>query len=199
MSACLINLGISFGSRFELTGDVSDLSEAISVEQRAVLLTPDGHPDMPRYLNNLGTSFHSRFQPTSDLSDLSEAISIYQYAVQLTPNSHASMPVLLKNLGDSFRSRFNLTGDFSSIHIATSIFQKSATSIGHPSARLEAAYRWAQLSKTHNLPCPVTAYGVAIDLISEIAGTDRTIEQRHTSHKDLKFNHTGCIGRIYSW
>jgi len=180
MSACLNNLGNSLRCRFKHTGSDSDLSEAISVQKRAVLLTPDGHPDMPRHLNNLGNSIHSRFQRTGDPSDLSEAISIYQHAVQLTPDRHASMPALLNNLGSSFLCHFHLTNDFSSIQNATSIFQKSATSIGPPSGRLEAAHRWANLSMTHNLSCSVTAYGVAMELISEIAGTDRTIEQRHT-------------------
>jgi len=55
----LNNLGISFESRFEHTGNLSDLSEAISNEQEAVALTPDDDPDMPMWLNNLGNSLHS--------------------------------------------------------------------------------------------------------------------------------------------
>jgi len=179
MPGLLNSLGNIFLIRFGRTDDVSDLSEAISNHQRAVQLTPGGHPEMPSYLNSLGVSFHVRFRRTNDVSDLSEAISNQQRAVQLTPNGHPDMPGWLNNLGTSFRSRFECTGDFSDIQTATSTYQKSATSIGDPSNRLRAAQQWAQLSMTHNPPHSLTAYGVAIDLVSEIAGMDRTIEQRH--------------------
>jgi len=81
----LNNLGMSFQSRFEHTGDVSDLTEAISTKQRAVQLTPGGHPNMPICLSNLGIWFQSRFECTGDVSDLVEAVSMLHQAVQLTP------------------------------------------------------------------------------------------------------------------
>jgi hypothetical protein len=56
-------------------GDLTDISEAISFQQKAVQLTPEGHADMPGHLNNLGNSFQSRFEHTGDLTDISEAIS----------------------------------------------------------------------------------------------------------------------------
>jgi len=37
----------------------------------------------------------------------------------------------------------------------------------------------------HDLSHPLTAYGVVIDLVSEIAGMDRTIEQRHKDLVDI--------------
>ena len=83
------------------------------------------------------------------------------------------------NLGNSLQNHFECTGEISSAHTAALTFQKSATSIGHPFARLTAAQRWAQLSITHDLPHPLKAYGVAVDLVSEIVGLDCTIEQRH--------------------
>jgi len=174
----LNNLGISFRSRFERTGDISDLTEAISNQQRAVQLTSDGHPDMPMWLNNLGISFESRFERTGDISDLSEAISNKQRAVQLVPDGHPGMPMWLYNLGHSFQSRFECTGDVSDIHTAILTFRKCATTYGHSFARLRAAQRWAQLSMALGLPYPLTAYGVAINLVSKVAGMDRTIEQR---------------------
>jgi hypothetical protein len=51
----LNNLGNSFQSRFEHTGDLADISNAISYQQKAVHLTPEGHADMPGWLNNLGS------------------------------------------------------------------------------------------------------------------------------------------------
>jgi len=69
---------------------VSDLSEAISVQQHAIQLSPNDHPDMPGQLSNLGTLFLCRFDRTGNFSDVSEAISVHQRAVRLTPYGHAS-------------------------------------------------------------------------------------------------------------
>ena len=180
MPSQLDNLGSSFLSRFKNTNDVSDIYEAISNQLRAIQLTTDGHPDTPGLLSNLGISFRHRFECTSDDSDISEAISVQQQAVQLTPNGHADMPERLINLGNSFLSRFEHTDDIQDMYTAASTFRKSATAFGPPSARLDAARKWAQISKIHHLPQMRMAYGVALDLMTQIAGLDRTIQQRHT-------------------
>jgi hypothetical protein len=44
------------------TRDLTDISEAISSQQKAVQLTPEGHANMPTFLNNLGISFMHCFQ-----------------------------------------------------------------------------------------------------------------------------------------
>jgi hypothetical protein len=84
-------LGVSHHHRFNLTGDLSDISQAILYQQKVFHLTPEGDADMPFHLNNLGTSFQSRFVYTGDLADISKAISYQQKAVHLTPEGHANM------------------------------------------------------------------------------------------------------------
>ena len=61
MSQRLNMLGVSLLFRFDLTGDLTDISDTISYQQKAVHLTPEGHANMPSQLNNLGNSFQSRF------------------------------------------------------------------------------------------------------------------------------------------
>jgi hypothetical protein len=78
---------------FEHTGDLADISEAISSHQKAVQLTPEGHADMHSQLNSLGASFMRRFEYTRDLTDISEAISFQQKSVQLTPEDHPNMHI----------------------------------------------------------------------------------------------------------
>jgi len=180
MPLWLNNLGNSFRARFRQTDNLSDLSEAISNQQQAVQLTPNSHPHMPTWLNNLGLSFHSRFHHMGNVSDLSEAISTQQRAVQLTPDGHPKMPEFLKSLGLSFQCRFDYTDNYADACAAASAFQKSATTFGPPSLRFESARLWAKLSMTHDLSHSLTAYGIAIDLMSEIADIGSTIEQRHT-------------------
>ena len=77
----LNNLGTSFRHRFERTGDMDDLSEAILNQERAVQLTPEEHPNLLTLLDNLGTSFSLRFKHTRDMDDLSETIQNQQHAV----------------------------------------------------------------------------------------------------------------------
>ena len=163
-------------------GDLSDVSKAISVQLRAVALTPDGHAALPSFLNNLGTSFLSRSERTGDLSDISEAISALQHAIQLTPDGHAGMPLQLNNLGRSFQERFERTRESSDYDTTLHLFEKSARTPGPPSVRLNAARSWAKLSMKLDQSSAMDAYAIAIDLISQIAGMHRTVEQRH---KDL--------------
>jgi len=67
MPTLLNNLGNSLQSRFVRMGDLLDISEAISVQKRAVQLTPNGHPNLPSWLSNLGISFEFRFACIGDL------------------------------------------------------------------------------------------------------------------------------------
>ena len=184
--------------RFERTGNLPDILEAVAVMQQAVELTPNGHADMPGRLNNLGNSFLSRFECTGNVSDVSEAISVQQRAVQLTPNGHADMPGWLSNLGNSFRCRFERTGDVFDVHTAISTFRKAATTFGSPSTRLYAAKTWAQLSKNIDLPQTLGAYGVALDLVAQITGLDRTIQQRHIDLIDASGLTTSAASAAFS-
>ena len=88
----LNNLGNAFHCRFNLAGDLTDISEAISHLQRAVHFTPEGHAYMPGWLNDLGNSFLCHSKRTRDLADISNAISHQQKAVHLTPEDHACLP-----------------------------------------------------------------------------------------------------------
>jgi len=195
----LHNLGMSFQNRFGRTGNISDILEAISIQQRAIRLTPNGHSDMPTMLNNLGMSFQSRFGRTGDVADLTEAISIQQRAVQLTPDGHSDMPMRLNNLAISFRSRFEHTDDLSDILTATLTSQKSATALGTPSVRLKAAQMWAELSMIADNSQCLTAFGTAINLISEIVGMDSTIEQRQTYLMEISSLTTSAASAAFTF
>ena len=180
------NLGISFMCRFERTGDLPDISSAISAFEEAIQITPDGHASMPRWLNNLGGSFIHRFERTGDLTDISGAISAHEKALQLTPNGHADMASRLSNLATSFDFRFDRTGEPADIHQAISYYRRSATwTSGAPSIRFESARHWANLSANHNPSQCLHAFDATLDLLSRIAGIDRTINQRHTSLIDI--------------
>ena len=100
----------------------------------AVYLTPEGHTEMPNWLNNLRNSFQSHFQHTGDLADLSNAIAYQQKAIHLTPEGHAGMPDHLNNLGNSCQSHFKCTKYLADILMLLFIDHQCATySSGPPS------------------------------------------------------------------
>ena len=95
------------------------------------------------------------------------------------------MPRQLNNLGSSFESRFKCTGDLADIHALLSINRQSATySSGPPSTRLMAAIRWAQYS-SYDTSQSLEAYNTAVQLISQLAGLEQTIQKRHTNLLDI--------------
>jgi len=205
----LSNLGNTFLCRFERTGDLTNISNAILAYRRAVQLTPDGHADMPSRLSNLGKCVLRRSEHTDDLNDITNAISAHQRAVQLTTDGHADTPSRLNNLGNSFSRRFERTGDFSDIVAAISNYQQSAMhKSGPPLVRLTAARRWASLSVSHNPTDSLRAYDVVLDLLSQIVGMDRTIQQRYSSLVDISrltatatsaASAQGEIGKALEW
>ncbi|KAF5320613.1 hypothetical protein D9611_013740 [Ephemerocybe angulata] len=130
----LLNLGIALNMRSNLTGSLSDLSEAIALQKKAIALTAEAHPFM---LTNLGLALRSRFQHTGERSDLDESISMQRRAVDGTPRDDVNLPSMLTNLGvalkglfkqtgsSSFECRFERTGDLSDISGAISAYQKA--------------------------------------------------------------------------
>jgi hypothetical protein len=52
----LNNLGSKIGLRYERTGEMKDLEEAIQTARQAVESMPADHPDLGTLLNNLGVT-----------------------------------------------------------------------------------------------------------------------------------------------
>lgn len=90
-------------------GNLADISEVISIQQQAVQLTPEGHPDMSVLLSSLGSSFGR------SLRHLESHLSIPARRFQFSPNTHSCIPMMLNNLGVFFQSRFERTEDLSDI------------------------------------------------------------------------------------
>ncbi|KAJ3533747.1 hypothetical protein NMY22_g7202 [Coprinellus aureogranulatus] len=101
--------------RFQYTGELVDIANAIGFLQRAVQLTPDGHASLSDLLNDLGGSYMLCFQRTGNLMYLSRAIEVQQRAIEQTPSDDSSLPFRFINLGNLFRSRFEYSGDLSDI------------------------------------------------------------------------------------
>ncbi|TDL18816.1 hypothetical protein BD410DRAFT_727920 [Rickenella mellea] len=114
-STLLQNLGVHLFERFTEHSDELDMDHAISSIQRAIELTPDGHPDKRILFSNLGAAFSQRFDLLGDLADLDQGILYNKYAVQLTPDSDPDKPGHLCNLGTSYWQRFARLGEMADI------------------------------------------------------------------------------------
>lgn len=53
----LSNLGSALSSRFGRFGDFTDIDKSIMMIEEAILLTPDGYPDKPSWLDSIGGLF----------------------------------------------------------------------------------------------------------------------------------------------
>jgi len=113
----------TLGMCLQRTGDISDISEAISVHQRALHLISAS--DQASCFNNLGISFRYRFEVYGDLLDISEAISALQKSISVTPEHHPKMPNRLNDLATALLLRFEHSGYIGDISDAISTQQRA--------------------------------------------------------------------------
>jgi CHAT domain-containing protein len=142
-----IGLTDRYTDRYADTGDLtdqSDLQTGIEALQRSVQLTPEGSPELPRYLNNLGTGLRDRYARTGDQSDLQTGIKAFQQAVQLTLEGSPDLPGRLNNLGNGFQDRYARTGAPSDLQAGIAAFQQAAQRGLEvaPEESLRSAYNW---------------------------------------------------------
>jgi hypothetical protein len=129
--------GTSFFKRYNLTGNLADINQAMSKLEIVVKdMVNDHAPNQanPVWVGNLGILFSQRFKHTGNLTDLSKALSWHHKSVQLTPEGHPDMPAQLDNLGTSFLLHFKCTGDVTDISKVISCQKKAVqlTPEGHP-------------------------------------------------------------------
>ena len=122
---CLTYLALAFLDRFELMEDPMDITNAISVLQRAVNLISNTPEDRVFFLTNLASALWGRFNHSKDVTDLHDAISHQRSAVDLTPPGHVQMPELLNNLGLYLYWCFQETKIISDVDNAISCFEKA--------------------------------------------------------------------------
>ncbi|CAE7084487.1 unnamed protein product [Rhizoctonia solani] len=104
-------LGWSHLKQFRQHGSLNDLEKAVERFAYAVLLTPDGHPDLPLRLMDLGTAFGDQFYRLGGLEDSNKSINYTTLAIVLTPDGHPDIPRRLAGLGLSYNDRYNRLGE----------------------------------------------------------------------------------------
>jgi tetratricopeptide (TPR) repeat protein len=103
MLATLANLGLALRRRFELTGQVSDLTEAIEAGRAATQLVTGEDSVIP--LSNHSATVLLRFRAFGDQADLAEAIALGRAAVAAGPPGHPDVASASANLGFALTER----------------------------------------------------------------------------------------------
>ncbi|WP_243407941.1 tetratricopeptide repeat protein, partial [Frankia canadensis] len=97
----LSNLGIALRTRYERTGQVTDLDDAINTGQAAVDTTPTDHPDRAGYLSNLGIALRTRYERTGQVTDLDDAIEVYRKGVGVAGASPQTRALAARGWGQT--------------------------------------------------------------------------------------------------
>jgi hypothetical protein len=105
------SLGYHLWIRYNHTGDISIINEAIEVERDALALQPPGHPDRARSCTNLGSSLRVCYEQTGNVTQLDEAIELNREALALRPPGHPDRARSCANLGSLLSVRYQQTGD----------------------------------------------------------------------------------------
>ncbi|KAJ3511663.1 hypothetical protein NLJ89_g3965 [Agrocybe chaxingu] len=138
----LLNLARTLTTRFENgKGNLEDINRAISCEQTAIQLLPEGHDSLASCLSGLGISLAARFKTLGNLEDIEVAISNQQRAVGMTREGHTDLATRLTHLALSYQARFQKLGSFQDIKSAIENQQRAVqlTHEGHPQQHVRLA------------------------------------------------------------
>ena len=103
------NLSNMLQSRFERTGSMADLNEAIQLSRQAVESMPDGDPYYLACQDNLRSKLNQRYALTKDLANLDEAVQVVRDILELIPDGHTDRPARLNQLEEALYLRFDQT------------------------------------------------------------------------------------------
>ncbi|CAA7269579.1 unnamed protein product [Cyclocybe aegerita] len=138
----LLNLARTLTTRFENgKGNLEDINRAISYEQTAIQLLPEGHDSLAGCLSGLGISLAARFKTLGNLEDIEVAISNQQRAVGMTREGHVDLPTRLAHLASSYLARFQKLGNRQDIESAIENQQRAVqlTHEVHPQQHVRLA------------------------------------------------------------
>jgi tetratricopeptide (TPR) repeat protein len=143
----LSGLAAALQARFEMTGDLAPLNEAVTVQRRALAEARAHDRDRTALMSNLGNALRKRFERSGVAADLAETIKLQRQAIEEAPDDDQDRTALLSNLGTALRLWFEVTGDIDSLDEAVAVFRLavSTTQPGTPSHTLRLSNLGAAL------------------------------------------------------
>lgn len=111
----LSDLALMLGMRYEFSGSMDDLTEAIEMRRAMLARTPRSSDDWPDRRGKLGIVLHSRFQREWRLEDLDESIRALQDALDASPPGSPEALTWRNNLSVAYRTRFEALGELADL------------------------------------------------------------------------------------
>jgi CHAT domain-containing protein/tetratricopeptide (TPR) repeat protein len=121
----LARLSIALRERFERTGDLADLNQAVTVSEQAVRGLSGDDPGFPLQLCSLSNALKSRFEQTGNDGDLDRAVTLSEQAVQVSAPDDPLAAVYLSKLAADLWSRFRHAGDLADLDRAISAGERA--------------------------------------------------------------------------
>jgi hypothetical protein len=180
---------------FGRLGDISDLENAISNQEKAVKLTDDGHRRKPERVSGLGIAQRVRFEHLGNLSDFENAISNTEKAVELTDDGHPSKARYLLNLGTFHQTCFRQFTRVEDLAASLSSFKAAARlKAAYPYDALIAARKWAEISHLNgDLLSALEGYRTALELMPKVAWLGLDTPSRQKWLHQGKSEDLGCL------
>lgn len=105
-----LDLGGQLLARFQRTGRISDLDQAIAILRRSLMTVPAGHDHAVRILALLDDALYARYQGTGEPGDLDRLIRHLREAMGAVAASDPSYPVFAANLDNALYTHYLRTG-----------------------------------------------------------------------------------------
>lgn len=117
----LTTLGVALQYRFERTGEMTDIDEAVKVGRLAADGIPAGHPQQSIVLANLAAALRLRFDQTGTATgrrDIDAVIEVLKRAAAQIPAHHPGRAGVLTSLCAALRARYDRFGDGADLEAA---------------------------------------------------------------------------------
>ncbi|KIY68155.1 hypothetical protein CYLTODRAFT_266675 [Cylindrobasidium torrendii FP15055 ss-10] len=108
-----------FHRRFTLLGDLESLEMALSIQERAIRLTPVEDPAFPlrMYMNGRSASLRLHLKQTQRMEDIDRVLAVQQGAVDLALGNVARKPAEMASVTQQPGSGPDLTGSFENLGV----------------------------------------------------------------------------------
>ena len=183
---CLFCLGVGLRERCLLTGDFSEINEAVTLIQQAVHSAPASNSVRSAMLQQLGSTLDTRYEQSRDKADRDGAIAALRQSIAMTDISIIephSMMLLAHMLSDTARD----TGYNAQRDEAVSLYTGVANSPVAPySARISAARLAAYLVRASSPGQAADLLETAVRLVPQAAS--RQLHRADQQHALSRFS-----------
>ncbi len=121
----LMNLALSWQTRFERMGDLSDVDAAVEATRQALDEAGPDDPYHAAYLTSHATVLRLRGERTGSLADINAAVANDQEAVAASRPGEPSHSMRVSHLGVSLLLRYGLTGSAADLEAAVAAGYRS--------------------------------------------------------------------------